>query len=358
MSELRIHAIPSHCLGSRSRAFPAPLHHVAAVAGLLTIASIVSLSLGSQTMALFEVLAYLARVARGMELDTQGRILYHLRLPRLLLGLFAGAGLAVSGTAMQGITRNPLVSPFTLGLSSAASFGASLAIVFQWTPFPGSRIGIVFTAFIVSLLCAACVFLIAGKAGLSPVTLILTGLALSYLFSALSASVQFVSQEHQLSAVVSWTFGSLNGAQWPHTAVPGALVLLCLPILFLIVWPLNVMYSNDDEVAVSLGVRPRLIRLISALVSVLLTSAIISFTGVIGFIGLVAPHISRMIVGVDHRYLLPHSALTGALLLVAGDTLGRTVLSPVQIPVGIVVSFIGVPIFVHLILRGRTGAFQ
>ncbi|TVR90907.1 MAG: iron ABC transporter permease [Spirochaetaceae bacterium] len=322
------------------------------------MASLVSLSLGSQTMSPPELSVSVLRMIGRAELDTQGKILYHLRLPRLFLGLFAGAGLALSGTAMQGITRNPLVSPFTLGLSSAASFGASLAIVFNLTPFPGTRMGVVATAFGCALLCALVVFLIAGKAGLSPVTLVLTGLALSYLFSALSAGVQFVSQEYQLSAVVSWTFGSLNGAQWSHTAIPGILLLTALPVLLFIAWPLNVMHGNDDEVAKSLGVHPRLIRMISGGTAVLLTAAIISFTGVIGFIGLVAPHISRMLVGVDHRHLLPHSAIVGALLLVVGDTLGRTILAPVQIPVGIIVSFLGVPLFLHLILRSGNGAFE
>ncbi len=281
-------------------------------------------------------------------------IVWHLRLPRVMMGLVAGAGLAVAGVVMQGVTRNPLVSPFTIGISPAAAFGASLAIIWGAAAMPaGGRYMVVGAAFLSAFLCVLLVLFIASLRGISVTTIILTGIALTYLFSALTATVQFVATEEQLAAVVHWTFGTLNRATWDEVGITAFFFAVCLPVFFWHAWAYNAMASGGDETATSLGFNVKRIRVLTSLLAVLLTAAIVSFTGVIGFVGLVAPHIARLIVGGDHRYLLPFSCCAGAVLLLLADTIGRTVFAPAILPVGIVVSYLGVPLFVHLIILRR-----
>lgn len=286
------------------------------------------------------------------------QVIWNLRLPRIVMAVAAGAGLAVSGVVMQGILRNPLVSPFTLGISSAAAFGASIAIMFGigFAGF-GSYI-IVGNAFVFALLCALLVFGMSWLRGMTPETMILTGIALMYLFSALTATLQFIATEQQLAAVVQWTFGTLNGASWNKIGIVAVVLLVAMPVFMRFAWPLNAMASGGEEVAKGLGIQTGRVRIWSSLLSVLVAAAIISFTGVIGFVGLVAPHIARLVIGGDHRYLIPYSALFGAILLLSADTIGRSILSPAVIPVGIVVSYLGVPLFIQLILTRRKEYFQ
>jgi len=280
-------------------------------------------------------------------------IVWHLRLPRILMGVVAGAGLAVSGTVMQGVTRNPLVSPFTIGVSSAAAFGASVAIVFG-VGFAGKgTLLIIANAFIFALICALIVFGLAKLRGASPETLVLAGIALTYLFSALTATLQFFASEEQLMALVHWTFGTLTGTTWNEVSIVFMMLLTCLPVLILFSWDLNAMISAGDEVAMSLGVNTTRVRTVSLVISSFITAGIICFTGIIGFVGLVAPHITRFLFGGDHRFLIPASCIMGAILLVAADTIGRMAVSPLIIPIGIVVSFIGVPLFLYLMMKRK-----
>ena len=280
-----------------------------------------------------------------------GKIVFLLRMPRVILGILAGIGLSISGTVMQSITRNPLVSPFTIGLSSAAAFGASIAIVLGIGFRPHTPIGVVINAFVLSLICAALVYGIANHIGMTPEALILTGVALSYLFSALTATLQFIADENQLSAAIQWTFGSLNGANWQQVYVIFIIMIITLPILLKNAWVLNAMATSGDEFITGLGINPGKTRKFIGILAVLITSSIISFTGVIGFVGLVSPHIARMTIGSDHRYLIPVSGIFGGILVLLADTIGRTILSPITIPVGIVISYIGVPLFINLILK-------
>ncbi len=279
------------------------------------------------------------------------KIILFMRLPRITMAVAAGIGMSVAGTSMQAITRNPLVSPFTVGVSSAAAFGASMCIVFAESIFFRSEAGIVLCAFLSAVICAAVVYAVSSRAGMSAETVVLSGIALNYFFNALTAMVEFFAEEHKLAAVVQWTFGTFNGVTWAETAIVCAFVLVCTTVVYYFRHKLNIMASGDDETAKSLGVNTSAVRAAVGLAAVLMTASIISFTGVIGFVGLVAPHIARIIVGGDHKFLIPFSAICGALLLMAADTLGRVILSPVNIPVGIIVSFIGVPLFIHLILK-------
>ncbi len=285
-------------------------------------------------------------------------VIWHLRLPRVIMGAIAGTGLAISGTVMQGILRNPLVSPFTLGISSAAAFGASVAIMFGVGFTTSGTYLIVLNAFVFALACAILVYGISGIRGLTPETMILVGIALMYLFSALTATLQFIATEGQLQSVVHWTFGSLTRASWNGILLVSTILVIALPFLMRYAWAMNAMASGGDEVAKSLGISTSRVRIVSSLLAVLITAAIISFTGVIGFVCLVAPHIARLIIGGDHRFLIPYSGIVGGILLVAADTIGRMAFSPATIPVGIVISYLGVPLFIYLILTRRKEYFQ
>lgn len=279
-------------------------------------------------------------------------VLWELRLPRVMLALVGGAALSVSGVLMQGLLRNPLVSPFTLGVSPAAAFGAALAMMAggfaasaPWLP--------ILSALAFALGCAALIVGLATLRAMSPAVLILLGIALTQLFTALTSALQYVADEKTLAAIVRWTFGSVNAASWSQVAIIAAVLAASLPYLLWRAKELNAIAFAGDDAARSLGVNVGALRVAMIAISVLLAAVVVAFTGVIGFVGLVGPHIARLMIGADHRYLLPFSGISGGLLLILSDLLGRTLLAPVVIPVGIVVAFIGVPIFVNLILRNR-----
>jgi len=286
----------------------------------------------------------------------EATVVQQLRLPRVVMALLGGAALGVSGAVMQGVTRNPLVSPYTLGISAAAAFGASLVIFFN--PVLPDTWMVVASAFGCALVCALVVFGTGLRAGTPPETIILTGIALMYLFIAGTATLQFLASEEQLAAVVHWTFGSLARAGWPSVAAMAIISLLVWPLLLSQSRQLDAIASGGDEYARSLGVPVERTRFILCVAAVLLTSTVISFTGVIGFVGLVAPHMARLVIGGSHRFLLPLSAILGAMLLLAADALGRVAFAPTALPVGITVAYLGVPIFLHLILRSRRNLTQ
>ena len=318
--------------------------------GLLALLVVVSLSLGVRDFGPLQMLQLLTSPASD---PGAGAVLFALRLPRAAMAVVAGAGLALSGAAMQGVTRNVLVSPYTMGISPAAAFGASLAIL------AGANLGasgawfIIAAAFASAVLCAVLVLGLAAMRGVTATMLVLGGIGLTHLFAALTASVQFIASEQQLSAIVQWTFGSLNGITWHEAGIAAVVLVVCAPALLAHAWALNAFAAGGDEVAASLGFAVRRVRAVVTVAAVMITAAIVSFTGVIGFVGLVAPHIARLLVGGDHRWLLPLSAACGAILVLAADTAGRLLLAPVIVPVGIVVAYIGVPLFLHLLLGSR-----
>lgn len=291
------------------------------------------------------------------ETAAEDKVITYLRLPRICLAILAGFGLAVSGVMMQSVTRNYLVSPFTLGVSSAAAFGASMCIVFGGATIMFNDIYIILSAFISALISIIIVFLVSKKVGITANSIILVGIALNYFFGAMTAALQFFAQENKLATVVQWTFGTFNKANWDAVMLILVIVLLIIfyaPNLYL-KW--DAMASGDDEHVKSLGINPELLRSKTMFIAVILTATIISFTGVIGFVGLIAPHIGRIIIGNNHRFLFPATGLIGSALLLFADTIGKFILYPVNVPVGIVVSFLGVPIFISLILQSRKSEF-
>lgn len=324
---------------------------------LLLSLTVLSASIGGATQSKVEVFyAIVSRFIPFIESDPfVEAIIWHLRLPRVLLGIAAGSGLAIAGAAMQGVTRNPLVSPFTVGISSAAAFGASMAIMFGVGYSGAGTYIIIISAFLSALGCGFLVFFLTRLKRSSPETMVLAGIALTYFFGSLTAILQFFANEQQLNAMVNWTFGTLSGADWDKLAIVTAALLLAIPILILLSWDFNIIFSGGDETAKSLGVNVTQVRTLSLLLSSFITAAIVCFTGIIGFVGLVAPHVARMVIGSDHRFLLPGSCIVGSILVVGADIVGRTIMDPLILPIGIVISFVGVPMFLYLMMTRHTG---
>lgn len=320
----------------------------------LTVGSIVIGSNGlSVTAALGGILALVPGLQPDWVTPKDVVVVQNLRLPRAVLAIVAGGALSVSGVLLQGLLRNPLVSPFTLGISPAAAFGAALVLIFFGSLGTVPMIFVVLGALISAILCAFFVLGIAATRRMSPIVVILLGVALTQLFEALTHSLQFVADESTLQAIVRWAFGSVNGAEWGHVAAVGLTLLVIAPLVLWKAVELNAIAFAGDDGARSLGVNVDRTRLIISGAAVVLAAVTVAFTGVIGFVSLVGPHIARMIIGADHRLLLPFSAVTGALLVLLADIVGRTILAPVVVPVGLVIAFIGAPVFIHLILSKR-----
>lgn len=279
-------------------------------------------------------------------------VITQLRLPRVLLAFAAGAALSVSGVLMQGLLRNPLVSPFTLGVSPAAAFGAALVITLAGTqqlPAWATIAG----AMVMSLTVSGIVLGIATARRMAVATLLLLGIALTQIFEALTSALQFTADENTLQAIIRWTFGSVNDATWQDVIIVGAVTLVAIPVTLWFSKDLNAIAFAGDDAARSFGVNVGVLRVGLIALSVTLAAVVVSFCGIIGFVGLVGPHIARLAIGADHRHLLPFAALSGGLLLVVADAVGRTVLAPAVVPVGIVVAFLGGPVFIYLILTRR-----
>lgn len=284
-------------------------------------------------------------------------VIMNVRLPRVLCAAIVGASLAGCGAVMQGVLKNPLVSEYTLGLSSGAAFGAGIAIVIGDKLFKTSfmlvdKYAEVGCAFIFGMLTMIVVYFIARIKRTSSSTLILAGVAMSYLFSALLALLQYASNDEQLRDIIFWLMGGFWLSNWKAVFILLPITLICLIFMMKYAWDLNVLGSGE-EIATSLGINVERVQFICLLICAFAASSCVAFTGIIGFIGLVAPHISRMIIGSDHRFLIPCSALMGSIILLAADTLSRTVISPTELPISIITSFIGVPFFIYLLLKGR-----
>jgi iron complex transport system permease protein len=248
-------------------------------------------------------------------------IVWGLRLHRILLAIVGGIGLAIAGAVMQGILKNPLASPFTLGIASAAGFGAALAIV-MGAGFVGGEYLIIGNAFIFTLLASMSVYGLAKYKGITPETMVLAGIAIMYLFSAMTSFLQYVGHAEQVQEVVFWMMGSLGRSSWDKVWIVTAVIVASFPYLLLKSWDINAL-GTGDETAKSLGVNVEKTRVICMVLVSVITASVICFTGTIGFIGLVAPHITRMVIGGDHRFLLPASALVGVWLGLARHGLAR-----------------------------------
>jgi iron complex transport system permease protein len=280
-------------------------------------------------------------------------IVWLVRLPSALMALAVGAGLGVAGVEMQTILGNSLASPFTLGIAAAAGFGAALALVLKVGVIPvAGQVLVPINAFAGTLLTSLSVFAVARSQGTGRETIVLVGIALHSLFNAMLALLEFLATDEQLRAVVFWLFGSLEKATWTNVGIVWAVLLVVLPFFAIDAWKLTALRTGEAK-AESLGVDVARLRWRVLFLTSLLTATGISFVGTIGFVGLVAPHIARMLVGEDQRFLMPLSALTGALLLSVAAIVSKSMVRGAVLPVGVVTAFVGVPFFLSLILVRR-----
>jgi iron complex transport system permease protein len=271
-------------------------------------------------------------------------IIFGIRIPRLLLGLAVGAALSVSGASLQAVFKNPLVNEYILGLSSGAAFGAALSIVILGSAVPPQP-----AAFVFALIAVGLVLFVSRKTESSLISVLLTGVIISAFFAALLSLVEFFASPYSLQALFYWLMGNLGTAGWSDLAISLPLIAAGLALLLLMRWRLNVL-SLSDEDARSLGVNVRRDQRIVILTATLITAAATSVAGIIGWIGLIIPHLVRMMVGVDNRKVLPLSAALGASLLVLADDAARS-LAAFEVPVGIFTSIIGIPLFILLLKK-------
>ncbi|ASL83777.1 iron ABC transporter permease [Serratia marcescens] len=280
-------------------------------------------------------------------------IVWDIRLPYALMAVVVGFALGLAGAEMQTILNNPLASPFTLGVSSAAAFGAALAIVLG-IGIPGipDQWFISANAFIFALFAALMLDGITRWTRVATSGVVLFGIALVFTFNALVSMMQFIASEDTLQGLVFWTMGSLARASWDKLGILFGVFAVLLPLSMMSSWKLTALRLGEDR-AVSFGIDVRRLRLTTLLRISMLSALAVAFVGPIGFIGLVAPHIARMIFGEDHRFYLPASALIGALVLSMASVASKNLVPGVIIPVGIVTSLVGVPFFLSIILRHR-----
>ena len=286
----------------------------------------------------------------------QRTIIWDVRLPYALMAMLVGAALSLAGAEMQAILNNPLASPFTLGVSSAASFGAALAIVLGLSlPFVPAEWMVSLNAFIFALGSVLLLQLMTRLRSSSVETMVLLGIALVFVFNALVAFVQFASSQAALQQLVFWSMGSLSRANWQNVGLLALVLLLVVPFSLHSATKLTALRLGEDR-ARSFGIHVSRLRFLSLLRVSLLAATSVAFVGTIGFIGLVGPHIARLMLGEDHRFLLPGSILTGALIMALASATSKVLVPGVLLPVGIVTSIVGVPVFLLLIFckPGRT----
>lgn len=323
---------------------------------LLVLVGCVALIAGSHQIGWQEIVALM----RGEGIEMNRQILLNIRLPRILGAIITGIILSVAGAVMQVLLRNPLASSYTLGISNAAAFGASFGIVFL-----GAGTGIVkssdlfmitnpyvitFAAFLGSLLGLSIILLIIKVKQASVETIILSGVIINSLFGAGIAVMQYLANNVQLASIVFWNFGDLGRSDWYKLIFLVAVLIPSLIYFYFKRWDYKVLGSGDDY-AQSMGVYPQRTRVIGMVVTSLCTAVAVSFFGVIAFVGLVVPHIVRKCIGDNEEFLITGSAVFGGMFLLLCDTVARTVISPIILPVGILTSFLGVPLFLFLLTR-------
>ncbi|MCX6573167.1 MAG: iron ABC transporter permease [Candidatus Aminicenantes bacterium] len=331
--------------GSRNRTRTTAITVLAIVLPLLLF--VLSLNLGTYRIPPKDVLPILTRAvfsAGGGESSPAADVLIRIRLPRLLLALFAGAALAVSGASLQALFRNPLVFEFSLGISYGAAFGAALSLVFLGAKVPAQA-----AAFVFAVAAVLAVLFVAGRAASQVVTILLSGVIVSALFQALLSLVEFFANPYALQALIFWLMGSLGQATWTDLAISLPLIGLGVAALIGLRWRLNVLSLGEDE-ARTLGIDVRREKVLVIILAALTTAAATAVTGVISWIGLIVPHLVRMAVGPDNRKVIPLSAAFGASLLLLADDIARSAFA-FEIPIGILTSVVGIPFFIVLLKR-------
>lgn len=315
----------------------------------------IDMALGPANYTLSEVLTSL--FSAGTVSDQLRVVIWDIRMPIALMAITVGASLSVAGAQMQTILANPLASPFTLGISAAAGFGAALGLVGGVALFPAAvQFMIPINAFLMAMAAALFIHFASTMRGVTVETIVLLGIALVFTFNALLSLLEYLASEQALAAVVFWTMGSLTKATWPKVWITGAVLIFAVPLFARQAWALTALRLGEDKAA-SLGINVRRLRLHTMMTVSLLAAIPVSFVGTIGFVGLVGPHIARMLVGEDQRFFLPASVLCGALLLSATSVLSKTLIPGAILPIGVITALVGVPFFFILIFTNRRRAW-
>ncbi|MBQ7621385.1 MAG: iron ABC transporter permease [Candidatus Methanomethylophilaceae archaeon] len=320
---------------------------------VLLLASIYGLSVGSYPIDFIDV--YNIVIDHLLHLDdplssTDERVVWNTRMPRLMFAIVAGAGLAVAGAAMQSMMKNPLADPYTTGISSGASFGAVIAIAFGIS-IGSTSTGTTILAFIFALVPATVILLLSTFKTTTPSMMILAGLSVMYIFNAMTQYIMLVVDSETMEAAYQWTIGTLSKSSWSTLPIMLIVVVLGSFAILSMTKYLNAMNSGDNY-AKTVGVDVKRIRIIILVLVSVIAAAIVSFTGIIGFVGLVAPHITRIFLGSDNKLLIPGSLLVGAVVLVVCDIVAK-LFTTTALPIGIVTAFIGGPMFLFLIIRQK-----
>lgn len=325
---------------------------IAVTVGILLLAGIAA-SFGSYDLTLVQAYTTIAAGIfpwMGLPESVAHTIIWEIRLPRIAMAIVSGASLGVAGAILQGVLRNPLAEPFTLGISSAAAMGASLAIIGGVKYF--GPYSVVMNAFFSAFLATMVIYSIAKSKGMTPEAIILAGIAIMFLLDAVTSFMQYLGTAEQVQAVVFWMMGSVSVADWETVLIVFCIAIISIPYLIYKASDLTIIGAGD-ETAHSLGINVETVRMRTLIFAALLTASVTAFCGIIGFVGLVSPHITRMVIGGDNRYVIPGSALVGGILLLGADTVARTILAPIILPVGIMTALVGVPFFMFLFMRKR-----
>jgi iron complex transport system permease protein len=312
---------------------------------------IADILIGPSWLTLYET--FTALFHRDTVSVTTGVIVWTIRFPAALMALGVGASLGLAGASIQTILDNPLASPYTLGISAGAGFGAALAVIFG--AFLPSFIGtslVPLYAFTFSILTCMLIYFMGRFRSLAPETMLLCGLGLSFLFQSLQSLLQYVSSPEALQSIVFWLFGSLARSDWFTVAMIFLVLLIILPVILMDAWKLTALKLGDEK-ARSLGINVERLRMKIFILISLLTSFAVCFVGVIGFIGLAGPHVARILVGEDQRFFIPLSAVFGAAILSAASVISKLVSQGAMMPIGIVTGLIGVPFYFSLIFRSQ-----
>jgi len=329
---------------------------------ILIALAVYAIAAGTYDLSILKVIQALL----GYEEGAGGIVIWNIRMPRIVAAIVAGWGLAISGMAMQCLLKNPLGSPFTLGISHGAAFGAALAIVVLGGGATQSSVvrttasslifienlfSVTFFAFLGAMAATLVILALSRMKRLSPASIILAGVALSSLFVSGTILIQYFATEVEIATIVFWTFGDVSRSSWQEISLMTAASVVVTFYFFVNRWNLNAL-SSGDEVAKGIGVEVERVRLWGMLMAALVAALVTAFHGVIAFLGLLAPHIARRMVGADHRLLIPYSCIVGALLLLLADTMGRILIGSGTLPVGVLTSFMGAPLFLYLLARG------
>lgn len=325
---------------------------IAVMAAVCLVVAVVELSSGA--LALDPATSVLALFGIGTPQDVN--TVQSIRLPRVVCAIVSGAGLALAGAALQSVLENPLASASTVGISQGAAFGATVAILVVIPAFAGSAQGvgmgtIALCAFAGAMVSSIVVLAFSRLGFATPESIILVGVALSALWAGAATILQFFSNDLELTKVIFWQFGDLGRATWPQIGFMAAIGIVCSAYFFLNRWNYNAL-QNGGHVAGGLGVDVVRTRTMGVLVASLMAAAMVSFVGLINFIGLIAPHIARRFVGNDYRFLLPASLVLGSTIMLASDFVARMIISPIILPIGAITSFLGAPLFLYLLYKG------